>query len=189
MSSATQGEVTVLLRAIAGGNDDAMEQLFNVVYDDLRRAAAGIVRGERPGHTLQPTALVHEAFVRLVSSNLLEKADNRRFFYGAACRAMRQIMIDYARRRSAEVHGGKFRRTEWDEALAAFDREHIDLEALDEALKKLEQLNPRQHRVVEMRYFGGFSVQEVADVLDISVSSVEKDHKLARTFLLSQMQV
>lgn len=188
MSSATQGEVTVLLQAIVGGNEDAKNQLFNVVYDDLRRAAAGIIRGERPGHTLQPTALVHEAFLRLVSSSLLEKADNRRFFFGAACRAMRQILIDYARRRGADIHGGQFRRSEWDDALAAFERDHIDLEALDEALEKLEHLNARQHRVIEMRYFGGFSVQEVADVLEISVSSVEKDHKLARTFLLSQMQ-
>jgi len=188
MNDEQRGEITRLLRAVTSGEAEAVDELFHRVYDDLRCAAAGILSHERAGHTLQPTALVHEVFLRLYDSQVLQQAENRAVFFGAACRAMRQILVDYARQRNAAKRGGQWQRSILDDCLAEFESDQLELEALGEAMDQLEKLHTRQHRCIDMRYFGGFSVKEIADMLQVSVSTIEKDLQVARAFLHAEMQ-
>ena len=187
MTDVQRGEITRLLQAVSSGDNAAVDELFELVYDDLRRAAASVLRRERHGHTLQPTALVHETFLRLFDAKFLQQSTNRAVFFGAACRAMRQILVDYARQRNAAKRGGRWHRTMLDDCLGAFEKDHIDLEPLGEAMAQLERLHSRQHHIIDMRYFGGFSVKEIADMLQVSLSTVEKDLHLARAFLYGEL--
>ena len=183
---ASGNEVTRLLKEWSKGNQSALDALTQLVYRELRRLAASYMRSESLGHTLQPTALVHEAFLRLAGD--APHCENRSEFYGIAARLMRQILIDYARTRQAVKRGGRFERLDLDgELVASRDREP-DLVALDEALERLAALNPRKARVVELRFFGGLSAQESAEVLNVSEVTVKRDWKFARTWLLRELR-
>ena len=178
--------VTELLRRWNSGDREAMDRLMPIVYDELRRLAAGYLKGERPGHTLQPTALVHEAYLRLVRQDRVEW-QNRAHFFGIAASMMRRVLVDHARLRQAEKRdAGGFRLTlQLGEAFeAARDPELIEL---DQALGRLERLDADQARVVELRFFGGLTVEETAVVLGISTATVKREWRTAKAFLRDEM--
>ncbi len=188
MAGDTQGEVTKLLPDIAAGSREAKNQLFELVYEELRGIANGLMRWEREDHTLQPTALVNEAYLKLCAGTEL-KADNRAYFFAAAANAMRQVLVDRAWKRKAEVHGGKLRRVPFDPVLDWLEStQQVDVLALHEALERLEGLGKRQHEVIMLRFFGGLKDEEVAEHLKVSVSTVEKDWKMARAWLHGQLR-
>jgi len=178
-----------LLSRATGGDEKATSQLMPLVYDELRRLAASYLRRERPGQTLQATALVHEAYVRLIS----EKAhnwQNRTHFLAIAALSMRQILVQRARSRRAAKRGGDPARITLDEQLlpaAQNAPDEIDLVALDAALDRLAALNQRQAKIVELRYFGGLSVEEAAETLRISPATVKRDWTLARAWLKREL--
>jgi len=180
------GEVTRLLAELRAGDDQALERLLPIVYAELRTVAANLLRGERVGHTLQPTALVHEAYVRLLG----EKAPplDRQHFFAVAARAMRRVLIDHARARGRQKRGGgAVPVTLHDDVAAAVESDPIDLLALDEAMQKLESADPRRVRVVELMYFGGLSASETAEVVGVTRRTVERDWQYARAWLLREM--
>ena len=189
MARAVRSEVTTVLDEIRAGNADARGRLVELVYAELRRVAAGLMRRERADHTLEPTALVHEAFVRLFDQNALEQARSRRYFFAAAARAMRQVLVDHARGRAADKRQAAGARVPLDETLEHFERRDLDVLALHEALEHLAGLNERQAQVIELRFFGGFTVAEVAELLDVSVSSVESDFRRASAYLRGRLAV
>jgi RNA polymerase sigma factor (TIGR02999 family) len=176
-----------LLEAIRGGSPSARDELFVLVYDELRQLGGGLLRRERPGHTLQPTALVHEAIVRLLGPDALAAAQSRAQFLAAAARAMRQVLVDHARRRAADKRGGGRERLPLDEVLDYFAEQRLDLLEVHEALTGLARLHERQCQVVELRFFGGYTVEEAAELLDVSVSTVESDFRKATAFLRGQL--
>jgi RNA polymerase sigma factor (TIGR02999 family) len=163
-----------------------MDRLLPTVYDELRRIAAGYLRHERPNHTLEPTALVHEAFMRLVDQQDMEW-QNRAHFLGVAAQAMRRVLIDHARARRADKRDGRLERVTLDEAIAAADVKHVDLIALNDALERLEALDPRLCRVVELRFFAGLSNKEAAEVLGVSVATVDRDRATATAWLRREL--
>jgi RNA polymerase sigma factor (TIGR02999 family) len=181
-------ETTQLLRAWASGNRNALDALTPRVYQELRRLAGHYMRGERPGNTLQTTALVHEAFLRLIDGNSVEWQD-RAHFFAVCAQVMRRILLDHARRRLAAKRGGAVLRINVDDALDLSVRRDRELIALDEALEQLSQVDPRKARIVELRFFGGLSVEEVADVLGVSPDTVARDWRLARAWLLSHLKM
>jgi RNA polymerase sigma factor (TIGR02999 family) len=187
MSDDRPTEVTTLLGEIRAGRSGAEDRLVALVYDELHRLASGLMRGERRGHTLQPTALVHEAAMRLLRPDALAAAQDRGQFLAAAARAMRQILVDHARRRAADKRGGGLERLPLDEALDHFAGQKFDVLAVHEALTGLAALHERQGRIVEMRFFGGYTVEEIADVLEVSVSTVESDFRKASAYLRSRL--
>jgi RNA polymerase sigma factor (TIGR02999 family) len=176
-------DFTALLHGWNGGNPDALKELLALVYPELRRLADHLLRRERGDHTLQPTALVHEAYIRL--SGLREmRLESRRHFYGAAASAMRRILVDYARQHRAQKRGGDSPpRVPFDEALNTPVDLRLDFERLDEALEELARLAPEKARVVELRYFAGLSVQDTADLLDIAPATVKRHWTFARAWL------
>jgi RNA polymerase sigma factor (TIGR02999 family) len=178
------GDVTALLVAWAKGDEEARDRLIPLVYDDLRRRAAGYLRRERPGHTLDPTALVHEAFLRLVDQGQAG-FESRSHFLAIAARVMRQVLVDHARTRQAAKREGGRRKVSLDEAplLSVSDDASGDLLDLEEALQRLGALDPRKVEIVEMRYFGGLSVDETAEVLGLSPATIKRDWSLARAYL------
>jgi RNA polymerase sigma factor (TIGR02999 family) len=175
-------DVTRLLDDLSQGVPDAADRLAPIVYDELHRLAQFAMQRESSGHTLQPTELVHEAFMRLVGQRDMQWA-NRSQFYGIASQAIRRILIDHARRRRAAKRDHGVRVT-LDERLGAPAGRELDLIALDEALTALARLDERQARVVELRFFAGFSVEETAEALDISPATVKRDWTFARAWLL-----
>jgi RNA polymerase sigma factor (TIGR02999 family) len=178
--------VTELLRRWNLGDRDAMDRLMPIVYDELRRLAAGYLKAERRDHTLQPTALVHEAYLRLVRQDRVEW-QNRAHFFGIAARMMRRVLVDHARRRQAgKRDAGVFRLTlQVGEALeVSRDPELLEL---DEALTRLERLDSDQARVVELRFFGGLTVEETASVLGVSTATVKREWRTAKAFLRQEM--
>lgn len=178
-----------LIRRLGDGESAAAADLLPLVYDDLRAAAAAMLRQERPGHTLQPTALVHEAFLRLAGSS--EPAwTSRAHFRAIAAKVMRQILVDHARRRDAVKHGGDIRRVTLDGAAEAqaFVSGDVDVLDLHAALDKLSTLSPRQARVVEMRVFGGLTVSEAAHVLGVGTTTVDDDWAIARAWLARELR-
>jgi RNA polymerase sigma-70 factor (ECF subfamily) len=177
-------EVTLLLGEWAKGNQRALDELTPLVYRELRRLAASYLRRERQGHTLEPTALVHEAYMRLV--NLTHpKWQNRAHFFGVAARLMRQILVDHARRKLARKRNTSRVASEAPELQT--NRLH-DLLALDAGLTSLNKFDRRKCKAIELRYFGGFSVDEIAQALDISVVTVRRDLKMAEAWLHEEMQ-
>src|SRR6516165_3042964 len=178
-------EVTLLLGEWAQGNSQALDQLTPLVYAELRQLAAGYLRHERPDHTLQPTALVHEAYLRLVDQQDLNW-QNRSHFYGMAARLMRQILVDYARRRRAAKRAG--REVPLEETVSFARERNADLVALDDALTELEKLDARKCKAIELRYFGGLAMEEIAQALEISPVTVRRDLRMAETWLYQQMQ-
>lgn len=178
-----------LLSRASEGDSKAVSQLMPLVYDELRRLAASYLRHERPGYTLQATALVHEAYVRLIGEQSHNWQD-RTHFLAIAALSMRQILVQRARARNAAKRGGDPIRIELDDHLlpvSSAEHEEIDLVALDTALDKLAALDQRQAKVVELRYFGGLSVEEVAATLDISPATVKRDWTIARAWLKREL--
>ena len=177
-------EVTALLREWAAGQPGAADRLVPAIYDQLRRRAAAQLRGERRDHLLQPTALVHEAYLRLVDQQHVVW-QNRAQFYGVASQMMRRILVDHARRRKMHKRSGRWLRVSLgDRALPGPD---FDVLALDELLVRLAEFDARKSRVVELRYFGGLSLEETATVLDIAPRTVEREWRAARAWLHSQL--
>jgi RNA polymerase sigma factor (TIGR02999 family) len=174
-------DVTRLLRQLRLGDQDAAGKLISAVYGELRQMAGRAMRNERPGHTLQPTALVHEAFLKLAGGAGVEWRD-RAHFFGVAARLMREILVDYARKRSAAKRGSGARIT-LDESLLISEDRLGDVIAMDEVVKRLEALDPRQGRIVELRFFGGLSVEEVAEVMQISTPTVKREWQSAKAWL------
>ena len=161
--------------------------LLPVVYEELRRLAAAYLRRERPGQTLQPTALVHEAYLRLIKDRP-GRWQNRAHFCAIAAHSMRQILIERARARGALKRGGAQARVTLDEGLVAGESRGIDLVALDEALERLEQLDPEQARLVELRFFGGLTIEETAEAMAISPATVKRHWTVARAWLARELE-
>lgn len=182
-----QADVTVLLSELARGNQEAAEKLIPLVYDELKRLARSYMRRERPDHTLQTTALVHEAYLKLVRQQAVNW-QGRSHFFGIAAQLMRRILIDHARGHLREKRGGAKEVLPLDEALA-FSPEHSDeLVRLDEALQRLSAIDPRQGRVVELRFFGGLSVEETSEFLGISPKTVKRDWAVAKAWLHGELR-
>jgi RNA polymerase sigma-70 factor (ECF subfamily) len=181
-----QSTVSLLLLDLQNGKADALAQLMALVYSELRRLAAYHLRKEKPGRTLQATALVNEAYLKLVGVHI--DCKSRAHFFGIASRLMRQILIQYARRRGAAKRGGLVEKVQLDEALVFAPDRCTEFLALDEALTRLEQLDARQSRVVELRYFGGLPIEECAEVLGVSPSTVKGDWVLARAWLHREIE-
>jgi RNA polymerase sigma factor (TIGR02999 family) len=187
MDDAPSHHVTELLAAFSAGNEQALDELLPLVHRELRRQAARYLRGERPDHTLQPTALVNEAFLRLVEQRNV-RWQNRAHFFGIAAQAMRRILVDHARTRRRAKRGGSSPHVTLDDAVVGVEGRSIDLLALDEALSRLATLDERQSRVVELRYFGGLSVEETAVVMEISPATVKREWAMAKAWLYSQLK-
>src|SRR5688572_4982575 len=175
-------DATQILTAASRGDAEAAARLWPLVYDELREVSAAFLRREPPDLTLQATALVHEAFLRLVDQTRVEWRD-RTHFCAVAAQAMRRILIDHARARNARKRGSAWERVLLDEAVQVFSERSVDLLALDEVLSRLAGLDPREARVVELRFFGGLSNPEVADLLGVSLRTVEDDWRAARAWL------
>jgi RNA polymerase sigma factor (TIGR02999 family) len=183
--------VTALLKNWRAGDAAAREQLLPVVYDELRRLATAYLKRERSGHTLQSTALVHEAYMRLIDQNV--QWNSRSHFFGVAAQLMRRILCDHARAKQREKRGGgvaaiSLDEGSWADFLAASAGANEDLVRLDDALNALAELDPKQSQIVEMRFFAGMSVEEVAEALDISPATVKRHWATARAFLAREMQ-
>lgn len=181
------GDLTLLLRGLKAGSKETLERVMEAVYPELRRIARVKLSRERAGHTLQPTALVHEAYLKLVEQDNVSWA-NRSHFYAVAATAMRRILVDHARRRGADKRGGGAIHVTLSAAGENLPSGPTsDILAVDEALRKLEQLNPLKAKVVELRYFAGLEETEVAEVLGVSRSTVQRDWRFAKAWLLREL--
>jgi RNA polymerase sigma factor (TIGR02999 family) len=176
-------DVTRILSDIERGDPHAAEHLLPLVYDELRQLAARRLARERPGQTLQATALVHEAYLRLVDTDTIRRWDSRGHFFAAAAEAMRRILVDQARHKSTARAGGGRRRVDLDEVEPAIEASRVDLLALDEALEQLEVKDPRKAALVKLRYFAGLTNQQAAEALGISSSTADNDWAYAKTWL------
>jgi RNA polymerase sigma factor (TIGR02999 family) len=187
---ANMNNVTVLLNAIERGERQAAEDLLPLVYDELRKLASQRLIHESPGQTLQATALVHEAYVRLIGDSQSEGDvwDHRGHFFAAAAEAMRRILIENARRKQSMKHGGQRQRLELDDVQSPVEDRDEKLLALDEALQKFATVDARKAELVQLRFFGGFTVEEAAKVLKISVATAERDWTYAKAWLHCEMQ-
>ena len=183
---AEKGDVTQLLNEMAKGDSGAAEKLLSLVYAELHRLAASYMRRERPDHTLQATALINEAYVRLFRENA--EWNSREHFIGMAANVMRHVLVDYARAHHAKQRHGDLKRVEMQDDLAISTDKLEEVLSLDEALKRLESLHPRQGKVVELRYFGGLSVEQIASLLEVSPRSVKRDWSLARIWLFRELK-
>ena len=187
MPDSKPADVTGLLQAWSAGNLAARDELVGVVYQELRRRAAGRLRAERANHTLQPTALVHEVYLRLINQREIVW-QNRAQFLGIASEMMRRILVDHARGHRMAKRSGRCVKVTIDEAVAGADPRDIDLLNLDEAMRRLAEFDPRKSRIAELRYFGGLTLEEIGHVLDVSVATVERDWHAARAWLYVQMK-
>ena len=178
--------VTVLLHRWQGGEEQALDELTPLVYKELRRIAGGFLRRERSDHTLQPTALLNEAYLRLAGQNATSWKD-RAHFFGVAAHLMRMILVDHARSKAAGKRGGGLKPVTLKETLSASSERPADLVALDDALQELEKFDPRKSKVIELRYFGGLTIEEAAEVLGISTSTLVRDQRLAEAWIQRQM--
>jgi RNA polymerase sigma factor (TIGR02999 family) len=186
MSPSTK-DVTQLLHAWSQGQDAALEELVPLVHQELRRLARKHMLGERPGHTLQATALVNEAYLRLVNSRKVNW-QNRAHFFAISAQLMRRILVDYARARGYQKRGGGVPKVTLDEAWMGPQEKGHDLVALDDALNVLAGVDPRKSKVVELRFFGGLNVEETAEVLKVSPDTVLRDWRLAKAWLAREMR-
>ncbi len=186
VSTPSSREITQLLSDWHKGDASALEELTPLVYQELRKLAQGYLRRERPGHTLQPTELINEAYLRLVKQDLPEW-QNRRHFYGVAAQLMRQILVEHARSRSAGKRDGG-QKFSLDDALTFSDDKAAELVALDDALIALAKFDERKVRIIELRYFGGLSLEETAAALSLSVTTIGHEMRLARAWLRREME-
>ncbi len=175
-------DVTALLRQISNGNRDAVEELVPLLYNDLRRMAAYYLRRERRGHTLQPTALVHEVYLRLLDQKDV-RWQNRSHFFGVAAQLMRRILVDYARSHQAAKRGGALPKISLEQVIVTSKERASELVTLDETLTRLASIDPQQARIVELRVFGGLTVEETAELLDVSPATVKRDWTMAKAWL------
>jgi RNA polymerase sigma-70 factor (ECF subfamily) len=180
------GEITLLLRAMKEGDKSAAEKLLPLVYNELHRLARLYMLRERQDHTLQPTALINEAYMRLANNTV--DWQSRQHFIAVAANMMRRVLVDHARAHNAGIRGGGLQHVEIEEGDAISPERSSELIALDSALDKLEKLNPRQAKVVELRYFAGLSVEQIGSILDVSPRSVKRDWALARIWLFKEIQ-
>ncbi len=186
MSLPNQQDITVLLNAVNTGSETAPGKLLELVYDDLRRLAGAYMKNERGDHTLQATALVHEAFIRLVDwQNVTWQ--NRAHFFAVAAEVMRKILIDHARQRKAQKHSGG-RKIELHEAISFSGEKEFDVLALEDALQTLEKLDARQAKIVELRFFGGLSIEETAYILKISETTVKREWTFAKAWFQRELK-
>lgn len=179
------GDVTQLLKAMHAGDPAAADRLLPLVYAELHRLAKAYMRRERPDHTLQATALINEAYLRLAGEDI--DWNNRAHFIGLAAHVMRQVLVDYARQHNAERRAGGLQRVEMHDDLAISPDRLDEIASIDQALTRLAAHNPRQARVVELRYFGGLSVEQIATILEVAPRSVKRDWSLARIFLAREL--
>jgi RNA polymerase sigma factor (TIGR02999 family) len=186
LAGASPGQITEFLLCWSQGDDHALDKLTPLVYNDLRRLAFHFLRSERQGHTLQPTALVNEAYLKLAKQKKLPW-QNRAHFYAVAARVMRQILVDYARSHRRQKRGGGASALPLDEALVFVPEKSAELLALDQALERLKALDPRKSRVVELRFFGGLDNRQTAEILNISANTVMRDWNMAKTWLRREM--
>jgi RNA polymerase sigma-70 factor (ECF subfamily) len=183
----TPNNVTQLLVELTEGKTQVLELLLPVVYKELRNLANNYLRRERADHTLQPTALVHEAYLKLVDQKNVQW-QNRAHFFGVAANIMRRILVDHARKHKADKRGGEFSKEQLEEALVVVsDEKSVELLALDDALETLAKVDPQKSRIVELRYFGGLSVEETAEVMGISEITVKRHWKMAKAWLYGQI--
>ncbi len=186
METLSPKEVTQLLQAWSAGNQEALDRLLPLVYDELRRLARSYLRKQAANHSLQPTALVHEAYLRMVGREPFTFA-NRAQFFGLAAQVIRGILVDHARANLADKRGGAFQKVELDDALGVAQGKDVDLVALDDALQALAAFDPHRSRVVELRYFGGLTIEETAEFLKSSRATVKRDWGIARAWLFNEM--
>lgn len=179
-------EVTQLLLAWSEGDQGALDRLMPLVYGELRRLAHSYMRNERAGHTLQTTAIIHEAYLRLIDAGQV-RLENRAHFFAVAARLMRQILVDMARKHGYQKRGGGAHQVSLDETLIVSPEQNDDLVALNDALDALATLDQRQSQVVELRFFGGLTEEEISEVLKVSTRTVRSDWRLARSWLLREM--
>jgi len=179
-------EVTVFLKRWSGGDRAAADRLMTLVYGEMRKLAASYLQRQRPDHTLQPTALVHEAYLKLIDVSQVDWQD-RAHFFAVAAQTMRHILVDHARSVAAEKRGGGVRTIALDEAISFADRQEIDLLGLDEALTLLAKQDKQQSRIIELRFFGGMTIEETAAVIKISPATVKREWAVARAWLYRQM--
>jgi RNA polymerase sigma factor (TIGR02999 family) len=187
MAETSPQSITQLLLAWSNGDQAALEQLVPQVYQELRRQAEFYLRQERPGHLLQPTALVNEAYLRLIDCDNIQW-QNRAQFFAVAAQLMRRILVDFARARDYAKRGGGLQQVSLADAAIAPHQKVADLVALDDALNTLAELDPRQSRVVELRFFGGLNLEEIAEVLKVSVGTVRRDWSLAQAWLFNELK-
>ena len=183
---ASADDITQLLAQVRIGDRDAVDRLFPLVYDNLRAVATACMQQERSDHTLQPTAVINEAFLRLIGLKFVRWKD-RGHFIAVAARAMRRILVDHARGRARDKRGGDHERVSFNEQLRWSHDRGVDLIALDEALGMLATIKPQHARIVELRFFGGLTIEESAKVLDISCSSVEREWRSAKAWLYREL--
>jgi RNA polymerase sigma factor (TIGR02999 family) len=186
MSAPQPGDITRLLNASDSSSPADKQRLAEMVYGELRRIAGRIMASERPGNTLQPTVLATDAYMALFQNHDVQWCD-RFHFFAVASRAMRRMLVDHSRRKSSQKRGAGWERTDAADAAAIPVRDTEELLALDQALDRLEQLDPRQSQIVELRYFGGLTEEEVADVLDISPRTVKREWSVARLWLYAEL--
>jgi RNA polymerase sigma factor (TIGR02999 family) len=187
MADEQQQDVTMALGRAAGGDEAAAAKLLPMVYDELRALAASALKRERGDHTLQPTALVHEAFLRLVDQTHAAY-NSRTHFFAVSAQMIRRILVDYARQHGAAKRGGKWLKITMDQADHGTADDQLDLLHLDEALTNLAALDERQSKVVELRFFGGLSVEETAKTLNVSPRTVEEDWRVAKAWLKRELE-
>jgi RNA polymerase sigma-70 factor (ECF subfamily) len=180
-------EVTMLLSALTNGEDGAASKLIPVVYDELRRLAGSYMRRERVDHTLQATALVNEAYLKLIEQRAVNW-QSRAHFFGVAAQLMRRILIDYARGHTREKRGGELKKVSLDEVILFSEQQADELLAVDDSLNLLEKMDPRQARVVELRFFAGLSVEEAAEALGVSPKTVKRDWSVAKAWLYADLK-
>lgn len=187
MNEVGQESVTQLLIKLTSGDEAAMEELLPVVYDELRKLAASYLRRERPDHTLQPTALVHEAYLRLIDQTQVSW-QNRAHFFGIAAQMMRRILVDHARLHNAEKRGHDFQKLSLDENIDKAVERSMEMIMLDDALNELASIDEQKSRIVELRYFGGLTVEETAAVLGVTPITIKRHWRMAKAWLYGQMQ-
>jgi RNA polymerase sigma factor (TIGR02999 family) len=182
-----QHQVTNYLREYRSGNREVLDELFPLVYEELRKLAANRLRGERDDHTLQPTALVHEAYLRLIEQHT-QNWQNRAHFFGLAAEMMRRILINHANNRNAEKRFGNRTRIALDELVTFSEQRDVNLIQLDEVLKELAGFDEKQARIVELKFFGGLTNEEIAEVLGVSDSTVKREWRIARAWLSERLK-
>ena len=187
MATPSSQEITQLLIAWSDGDQAALEKLTPLVYAELRRLAKGYMFGERPGHTMQTTALINEAYLRLIDWENV-RWQSRAHFFGVAAQVMRRILVDFARSRHSARRGGGAQQISLDVAITIHEDRSAELIALDDALKSLAKIDPRKSQVVELKFFGGLSAEETAEALKVSKRTVEREWSLARAWLYRELQ-
>ena len=187
MSEKPSDNITHLLIEVSNGDRAAVDLLLPVIYDELRKLAANYLRRERVDHTLQPTALVHEAYMRLIDQSRVNW-QNRAHFFGVAAQIMRRLLVDHARKHNAEKRGQDFQKLSLDENIDRAVERSAELIALDDALKTLATIDAQKARMVELRYFGGLSIEETADVMGVTPTTIKRHWRFAKAWLHGEMQ-